>query len=218
MPGWLLLLLFGGAAGWLATSLLVALSVRRLSRPEALLRRRGRARCPEQGPLSRWAADAGFRPAECFEFDGVLGSPEPVEVQLWSDPRQEILLLRYCFRDAERHEFVSYLEDGGQLITSAAGETLNLPLPPGHFLQVFPAMAPEPLLDQHRLALAHIERETGRRPEPAGSDLHRRMLDGIRRQMEHVRAQPLWYLRAPWWALSRPGLANRPLAGAPAAG
>ncbi len=215
MPGWLSLLLFSSIAWWLTVSLAMALAIHRLSRPERLLLGNDEGDCHPW--LQAWARSHGFQRADCFRFAGVPGSREPVTVALWRAPDTQCFLVGYAFRDSCRYEFITFLDQGGLLTTSAARESLNLPLPPGQFVQVFEGLAPEDLLAQHRLGLAFLERHLMRRPVEEVHDPQAQLLDAMRRQMEHVLSMPLWYLRSPWWGLTRPRRINRPLVEPPSA-
>ena len=203
MNNWIYLLLLLALGYFVLINLLVVLSVRKMSHPEALIKPREGEGLPPDERFRQWIHQRGFQRESQFDFYGTLGSDQPLEVNAWLSPERDILVLLYCFGDKQWLDIISSFNDQYVLVSSDTPDALFLPQPPNIMLQVFVDMAPDALYQKHLEARDYLIQRFGVSPDKVDVPVTRLVADAIRHQMDYIRSLPLWYLRGAWWKLFR---------------
>ncbi len=203
MNGWLYLLLFLALGYFVLVNILLVLSVRKMSHPEALITPRNDGGPPPDNPFRRWADEQGFHLDSHFDFHGILGSDQPLDVSGWLSPERDVLLLLYRFGEKQWLDMASSFDDHYALVTSNFNDALILPQPPNVMLQVFVDMAPDALYQEHLKARDYLVERFGVHPDKVDIPVTQLVATAVKRQMVYIRSLPLWYLRGAWWKLFR---------------
>jgi len=197
-------ILLAATAYWVFVSVMVVLSVRKMSHPEPLLEAvEDEARLNDIQGISNWAGEQGFVLDKQFDFRGMVGNDLRMAVDAWASLDRKLFFMHYAFKDKHWYEFVSNLDEKYSLTSSSFKDSLTLPFPPRALVQVFEGMPPGELLEQHNKTLRFFKEQFEVEPAIADKPMYNLLVDAIKDQMQHVKSLPFWYLKGAWWYFYR---------------
>jgi hypothetical protein len=202
---WLFLIVSALGAYWLLVTVIAILSVRKMTRVEALLQPVDEPqRLEDPWGVSAWARDHDFTLDSQFDFDGLVGAGGvKLALEGWYSPSKTVFLMHYHVLENYYYEFVSGLKGEYSLTSSKSADSLSLPFPPKAFVQVFEEASLDELLREHEKGLAFLKERFGLMPVAPDRPLRDLILFTLKTQMAQVQSQQLWQLKVGWWYLTR---------------
>ncbi len=202
---WLFLIVSALGAYWLFVTVIAILSVRKMTRVEALLQPVDEPqRLKDPWGVSAWARDHDFTLDNQFDFDGLVGAGGvKLALEGWYSPSRKLFLMHYQALDKSYYEFISGLQGGYSLASSYSADSLSLPFPPKVFIQTFEGASLDELLAAHEKTLAYLKQRFGADRMAPDRPLRTLIVAAVSAQMDYIQSLPLWQLRAAWWHLVR---------------
>ncbi len=202
---WILLLVSVLGAYWLLVTVIAILSVRKMSRADALLQSVDEPeRLEDPWGVSAWAREHGFTLDSQFDFDSLIGAGGlKLAVECWYLASEKVFLMHYHVTDKCYYEFVSGFEGEYSLTSSKSADSLSLPFPPKAFMQVFEDASLDELMREHQKGVAFLHQRFGLVPVAPDRPLRDLILFTVKTQMALVQSQPLWQLKLAWWHMTR---------------
>jgi len=199
MPFWLTLLAVFPAFLLLFVIFVVFQTVLRLSQPGNGIHPVSREDFPEKYEtaceLEGWAVNQGFEFCGGFRLD----TGTPIFVAAWQKPGQSEYLLEYQAPHLTHYDRVTIFAEDHALTTASTKDAQFLPQPIGSFVQSFPGLELDELMERHEGGRKYLRGEYGLMPVFIDAKIDELVNQAILRQMQYVRSIPFWAFRGPWW-------------------
>jgi hypothetical protein len=158
-----------------------------------------------------WAKRNNFE-RDCLFLAHTLSDDNALQVGVWWNDRQGIWVFMYHYKGKHVYDFVSKLNDGSVVSTSSNKDGILLPHPDRQYLQVFPNLSFDGLLQQQQITSALFTAKTGKVVLKNNTDAIREVEIALTEQMAHIKTIPLWRYRGVFWYLYRRNfLVNKPI-------
>ncbi len=149
---------------------------------------------------------AGWALHQGFSFHGAYRLEETsTSVFVWVKPEDHDYLCQYQVGGQTHYDLITIYAPERGLTTGSTKDAFTLPAAPGTYLQTFHGADLDTLLDRHETARPFMDERFGPPNGPGEGSFESILLGAMRRQMDHVRSIPFWYLRGIGWFLFRRG-------------
>jgi hypothetical protein len=148
-----------------------------------------------------WLTSHNLRYVTCFKF----GAIQVAAYQQTDVPR----FFCFYFGQSISYDITTHFDETNALTTANSGSIGMFPITPGSYKQSFPGANAEVLWQKHLEAEMYLMNKFGLRFEPVTKAYEQRVIEGIRKQMAHVRSIPFYpFLALYWFAVTRKRMAN----------
>jgi hypothetical protein len=189
MTAFPILLLAVVAGLWYLSTKIMKVTVDALASPRERMEPRTHAPADQdmRGPLrlaADWAFEHGFEEDVMFDFR-IADRDQTLFCKTWKSAAEKTYLVFYS--GLGRH----------------VPDAHTLPTVPGAFVQSFPGLTPDQLLDMHHTGRATLERRTGLEPQDRPEETADLIAAALERQARYVMSIPGWQWKGLWWITVR---------------
>ncbi len=190
-------------------------SIEKMSNPSGLIERVDRI--DDAGFLLKfnefdaWAQQNGFA-HDCFFLAHTLSDGSVLQNSAWWSEQYATWALLYYHKGKHFYDFVSELEDGGSVTTASSKDGLMLPRRSKKYMQAFPNLSFDGLLQKHQTTLQLCIAKIGMAARKNKTDIIREIEMALAGQMSYVKTIPFWRHRGIFWYFFRRNfLINKPI-------
>ena len=151
---------------------------------------------------SDWALENGYEEDVMFDFR-IADRDQSLFCRTWKSAAEKTYLVFYFGLGRHFLELVTIYDDKTGVTTTNAPDAHTLPTVPGAFVQSFPGLSLERLLEMHHRGRATLERRTGLAPQDRPEDTLDLIAAALERQARYVMAIPGWQWKGIWWITVR---------------
>lgn len=146
------------------------------------------------------AADHNYQPVGAYHIRNLIGYPKLIG---WKRLNERTYLWINIVFDSQisleiesifgKFKLVTYMTDAGQI----------MPNVPNSFVQTFSVTSFEDICERHDSALRYLMDITKCRPDDSNLSIDDEFRNSVLRQSTYIRSVPFWFLRMPFWYLTR---------------
>lgn len=190
---------------------MTVLSVHKMSKPDSLyVLADGMESVRENETFAEgfaWADAHGYVPDVLMELEGPTEAAT-ITVGIWKNETAKTFLACYVSPEKVFFEFVTSLTKDSNLDTSNTKDGAMMPAPPGEYRQVFNNLGLDALAQKHEEGLLHLKQHLSLDSMNRAESTDVLVQQSLIRQLDYVKALPLWQLRGVYWFLGRRNLLN----------
>jgi len=207
MTAFPILLLAVVAGLWYLSTKIMKVTVDALASPRERMEPRTHAPADQdmRAPLrlaADWAFEHGFEEDVMFDFR-IADRDQTLFCKTWKSAAEKTYLVFYSGLGRHFLELVTIYDDKTGVTTTNAPDAHTLPTVPGAFVQSFPGLTPDQLLDMHHTGRATLERRTGLEPQDRPEETADLIAAALERQARYVMSIPGWQWKGLWWITVR---------------